>query len=54
MIDLGFFKLIDHGLDPFLRQKFGKISKSFFDLPFEAKNKVRRELSKNVFRGYYG
>ena len=54
MIELGFFKLIDHNLDPSLKQKFEEISKSFFDLPFEAKNMVRRELSKNVFRGYYG
>ena len=36
------------------RTKFEQISRSFFDLPLEAKNRVRRELSKNVFRGYYG
>ena len=88
MIELGFFKLVGHGLDPklrggfkmitslawnsygmnhiinddrifiifeiFQRENFEKTSKLFFDLPIEAKNKVRRELSKNVFRGYYG
>ena len=90
MIELGFFKLAGHGLDPklrkdfkiyaswawigttprdfrileddrtniiikiFRRENFEKTSKLFFDLPAEAKYKVRRELSKNVFRGYYG
>ena len=41
-------------LKSFKRTKFEQISKSFFDLPLEAKNRVRRELSRNVFRGYYG
>ena len=53
--------IIDINVDPifiiieiFPRENFEKTSKVFFDLPIEAKNKVRRELSKNVFRGYYG
>ena len=41
-------------IEIFQREKFEKVSKLFFELPIEAKNKVRRELSKNVFRGYYG
>ena len=53
--------IIDINVDPifiiieiFPRENFEKTSKVFFDLPIEAKNKVRRELSENVFRGYYG
>ena len=38
----------------FKRENFEKTSKMFFELPAEAKYKVRRELSKNTFRGYYG
>ena len=53
-MELGFFKLINHGMDHQLKENFEKMSKSFFDLPFEWKNEVRRELSKKTFRGYYG
>ena len=41
-------------MDRQLKENFENISKSFFDLPFESKNEVRRELSKKTFRGYYG
>ena len=54
MIELGFFKMINHGFDPQLKEDFEKMSESFFDLPFASKNAVRRELNTKTFRGYYG
>jgi isopenicillin N synthase-like dioxygenase len=50
---VGFFSITGHGVSPELMVKIEKVSREFFDLPVEVKNRYRRQQS-NLFRGYFG
>ena len=50
---VGFFSITGHGVPPELVARMDKLSREFFDLPVEVKNRYCRQQS-NLFRGYFG
>lgn len=49
----GFFYVVNHGVDEDLQNKLETLSKKFFALPLEVKNKIRMELGGKAWRGYF-
>jgi isopenicillin N synthase-like dioxygenase len=50
---VGFFSITGHGVSPELIARMENLSREFFDLPVEVKDRYRRQQS-NLFRGYFG
>lgn len=51
--EIGFFTIVGHGVDRALVQRMYDVSKAFFDLPLEEKQKARRPRPEQS-RGYIG
>jgi isopenicillin N synthase-like dioxygenase len=51
--EIGFFAIVGHGVDRALVQRMYDVSKAFFDLPLEEKQKARRPRPEQS-RGYIG
>jgi isopenicillin N synthase-like dioxygenase len=51
--DIGFFTLVNHGVDPALTAAMYEVSRRFFDLPLDEKLKVRQPRPEQS-RGYIG
>jgi isopenicillin N synthase-like dioxygenase len=51
--EIGFFTIVGHGVDRTLVQRMYDVSKAFFDLPLEEKQKARRPRPEQS-RGYIG
>ncbi len=52
-VDVGFFYVINHGIDESLQRSLEILSKKFFSLPIEIKNKIRMSLGGKAWRGYF-
>lgn len=50
--DVGFFYIVNHGIDPVLREKIFAESKKFFDLPTEEKLKVSMNKTGHGYAAY--
>src|ERR671937_2278340 len=51
--DIGFFTIVGHGIDAALVRQMSEVSRAFFDLPVEDKQRVRRPKPEQS-RGYLG
>lgn len=51
---VGFFVLVDHGIDPALHRDALAVARRFFELPQEAKDRHRVESTPGARRGYHG
>lgn len=51
--DIGFFTIVGHGVDPECVRAMADVSRAFFDLPVEEKQRVRRPRPEQS-RGYIG
>ncbi|MCI5054505.1 MAG: hypothetical protein MRY83_00205 [Flavobacteriales bacterium] len=49
----GFFYIKDYDLDSHLEEELSYLSKTFFELPTEAKLQIRMELAGKAWRGYF-
>lgn len=49
----GFFYIVNHGVDIELQNRLESLSKKFFELPLDVKNKIKMELGGRAWRGYF-
>ena len=49
----GFFYVVGHGVDEGLQRRLEQAARRFFDLPLEAKMRVRMERGGRAWRGYF-
>ncbi len=51
--DLGFFRIVGHGIDPALHERIDRLARDFFDLPEPAKEQFAMHRAGPAWRGWF-